>query len=62
MRTAAASSKGEISPRSDLAVAPDYEIPSERAPLDRELRVEQLKWPLYALDEATVARPPGVLS
>ena len=36
----------------------DSEIPSEQPHLDRmdrDLKVEQLKWPLYVLDEVIVA-------
>ena len=39
-------------------MALDSEILSERAHLDRmdrELKVERLKWPLYVLDEVIVA-------
>jgi len=57
--TAAASSKKvkfcqDQTWRMDL----DSEIPSDEPHLDRmdrELKVEQLKWPLYVLDEVIVA-------
>jgi hypothetical protein len=40
-------------------MALDSEIPSDEPHLDRELKVEQLKWPLYVLDEVIVAPSAG---
>jgi hypothetical protein len=42
-------------------MALDSEIPSDELHLDRrdrELKLEQLKWPLYVLDEVIVAPSP----